>query len=56
MDAYTVVVHDNFTDEETSDPPALLNLPPMPVVSLTGLAALLGGCLLAGASILRRKR
>ena len=52
---YTVVVHDNSTDEETSDPPVLLDLPPMPVAGLTGLAAAVLTVSLLGALRLRRR-
>jgi len=53
--AYTVVVHDNFTDEKTSDPAELRLRSEVPVAGLTGLAAAVLAASLLGALRLRRR-
>lgn len=54
--SYTIDIGDNLTDVASSNPAILVRLYRVPVAGAAGLAVLLGGCLLAGRIVLRRKR
>ena len=54
--AYIVQVGDNLSDVASSAPAILVRLYRVPIAGAAGLAVLLGGCLLAGRIVLRKKR